>query len=447
MDLNALIQHAEKAQTQAPLNERLIDIYSGNLNVYVKAAIAEELSTDSFRIASKRIPSINLLERITKKLSKVYTDSPRRTVPDPKDQETLDTYATSTEIQAVMAQAETLLNLNKNFALEPYVNAEGLFSVRVLAPHEFTVYSDDEVDPKNPTHFIKFMGSIAKGKKTANLYWVYSKDLFVAVDSDGDVHDTKENPYGVLPFVYCSADTFRLQPKPDTDSFDNVILIPKLLCDLNFAAQFQSHSIMYGIDVDAKNLQGGPDSFWSVKSEEGTDKKPQLGVLSPSVDVDKVLSLITFTLSAWLESKGIKPGSSGNVSNNSPESAVSKLVDEADTSQVVANNRTMLTKAEKALWKLIGVMHNALVGSERLKIQTGVSNPLHVSIAWAIQKPVTDPQEKRDELKFQLENKLTSYDRALKQAHPDLTDEEIQKLKAEIEQENKQEPIKQETPQ
>lgn len=434
MDLIAIIQHAELAQKLAPLSERLIDIYSGNLNEYVKASLAVELNADSYKTASQRVPSINVLEKITDKLSRVYNDVPTRTVPDVKEQEIVNQYIESMSLQDVMNNAEVLLNLNKCFALEPYVNESGLFSVRLLAPHEFTVYSDDIVDPSKPTALIKFMGGKPKGKKIVSVFWIYTNELFLEVDSDGEIMSSTENPYGVIPFVYCSADKFRLQPKPDIDSFENTVLIPKLLTDLNFAVKHQSFSLVYGIDVNvSKDLQIGPDSFLNLKSEEG-DKKPQLGQLSPTVDVDKVLALIGFTVSNWLDSKGIKSGS-GNVGSVSPESAISKLVDEADASQIIQSNRLLLTKAEQNLWKLISVIHNALVGSDTLKITTGMTEQLHVSIGWPVSKPIVDPNEKRQDLEFKLKNKLISYDRALRQANPELSNEEIEKLKQEIAEE------------
>lgn len=435
MNLMNVIKHAEAKQTEAKLHYRLLDIYEGNLIQYVKQAISTELSADSYKIASQRIPSINVLEKVTDKLTRVYNDVPQRTLPDAKDQEVINAYASSIDIQNAMSSAELLLNLNKAFALEPYLNDEGLFSVRVLGAHEFTVYSDDTVEPTKPTAFIKYMGAVTKGKKTLSRFWIYTADTFVDCDSEGTISEQRENPYGVLPMIYCNASSFRLSPSPDLDSFDNTILIPKLLTDLNFAAQFQSHSIMYGIDVDATKLQGGPDAFWSLKSQEGSDKKPTIGVLSPTVDVDKVLSLIKFTVSSWLDSKGIKPGS-GNVANSSPESAVSKLVDEADASQIVQANRILLAKTEQKLWHLIGIMHNEFINSEKLKFNQGLTTPLQVSISFPTQKPIQDPNEKRTDLEFKLKNKLISYDRALKQANPDLTNDEIEKLKQEIKNEN-----------
>jgi hypothetical protein len=440
MDILDIVKYANKQSAQSPLHARLVDIYSGNFIQYIQNSLKEELSPESYKVASQRIPVINLLERITKKLSKVYSDEPRRTTNDDSDSEILNEYSDNIEIQSVMQQADTLLNLTKCFALEPYLKS-GLFEVRVLAPSEFCVYSDDKQNPKSSTALVKFMGSYPKGKHNANLYWVYTNELFVIVDSDGEILDSQNNPYGVVPFVYCSSDSFNLQPQPDLDSFHTSLIVPKLLCDLAYSTRFMSHSLLYAIDCNiSSNLTNGPDVFWSLNSTEGENKRPQIGSISPSVDVDKVLALIAFTLSQWLESKGIKPGTIGTMQPSNAASAVSKIVDEADASSVINRNRQLLVTAEKSLWHLIGIIHNTLLGSDKLSIEKGLSAPFNVSVAFPVQQPIQDPAERRNELKFQLDNKLISYMRALKQAHPDLTEEEILKLKEEIDAEKQPAP-------
>lgn len=434
MNLKSIIEHAVAQERLAALNERLVDIYTGNLIEYVKESLSKELSAASYAVASKRIPSINLVEKITDKLSKVYSEAPNRSCVDERDSQALELYSQSIDINAVMANAEVLLNLNKCFALEPYVD-NGVFKVRVLAPYDFTVYSDDIINPNKPTALVKFMGAMQIGKKVVNRYWIYTNTTFVDCTSDGEVLEQRDNPYQVIPFIYCTQDNFKLQPKPDTDTFENALLVPKLLADLNFAVQYQSRSITYTVDLEVpKDITNSPDVLWSLKSSsDNINAKPSIGIISPTVDTEKVLALITYTVSSWLDSKGIKPGS-GNLTNTDPSSAVSKLVDEADASSLVNANRILLTKAEQNLWKLIGLMHNTQI--DQLDLKFGLSEPFQVSISFPIQKIIPSPEEQRNELKFKLENKLISYDRALRLVNPDLNDAEIEKLKAEIQSEN-----------
>lgn len=419
--------------------ERNLDIFEGNLNKYVSESLSRELSAQSFKVASTRIPSINLMRRIVKKLSRVYTYSPTRTTLDPRDQEYVDLYSQSMGLQNQMSNGEDLLNLNKCFALEPYLE-EGKFEVRVLAPHEFTVLSEDPNDPTEMTTFVKYMGSynkiVDKDVRLVNTYHLVDKDFLTVVNSDGDVLQQLPNPYGVIPFVYVNSSSFCLKPIPDLDFYDNTVLIPKLLCDLNYSTQFQSHSMIYSIDANINGaVSGAPDSMLNISSTEGSTKSASIGTISPTVDVDKVLALITFTVSQWLESKGIKPGAMGSLSSGNLASAVSKIVDEADTAQVVQENRLILIEAEEELWELIGIMHNTLLGSPLFDATSGMSEDLEVSISFEPDKPIIDPKEQRENLKFKLDNGLTSYMRALSEANPDLSQDELIKLKAEIDAE------------
>jgi hypothetical protein len=223
-------------------------------------------------------------------------------------------------------------------------------------------------------------------------------------------------------------------PEPDMDTFENTLLIPKLLADLNYATQFQSHSIMYGVDLEIQKASGAPDAFWNLSSRDGEKSSPQIGVLSPSVDTEKVLALISFTVSQWLESRGIKPGSVGKLDQSA--SGISKIVDESNTTQVVQENRLILQQAEVRLWTLIAVIHNTLLGSEDFIAVKGLSDNLEVSVSFPEQKPIVDPAEKRNDLKFKLDNGLISKSMALKQANPDLTEEELTALQAEIDSES-----------
>ena len=285
------------------------------------------------------------------------------------------------------------------------------------------------------------MGVTKKGEgkkqKEVNLYWIYTATEFVEVDGEGDVYRFLENPVGKIPFVFCTSDEFNLIPSPDDDAFDNTLIVPKQLADLNYATQFQSHSIMYGIDVGTKSLGGSPDVVWSIKSDPSNpNAKPEIGTISPSVDTDKVIKSCEFQVAQWLESKGITPGSAGNTGSANAVSAVSKIVDDADTTFIVNGNRILLVKAEKDLWELIGILHNNLAGLGQLEVDKRVDEKLVVSVSFPIQQIVQDPQEKRNAIKFNLENKLTSYSRALKEANPDLSDDELEELKKEIEEDS-----------
>lgn len=439
MDIANIIKQVNTETVYIPQYQKILEVYEGALNKHVSNALALELKPESYRIAQQRIPSINLLRRIVKKLSKVYSETPERTVLDEQDQEILNDYCDDFDLQNLMSNAEDLLNLQRCFAIEVYPDDDSL-GLRLLGPNEFTVLSNNSHDPMEVTVLIKMMGCEDKddgqGKvRQVKIYWIYTDELFTIANSDGDILDQQINPYGCIPFVYCNSSAFYLKPLPDLDSFDNTVLIPKLLTDLNFATRFQSHSIMYTIDAEINEATGSPDSLWNLKSRDGENKTPTVGVLSPSVDVDKVLALIGFTVSQWLESRGIRGGTVGSLKPTNAASGISKIVDEADTTQVVNENKHLLVNAETELWEIVGKMHNYLVGSPNFEFTRGLAEDFEVSVAFPVEQVLADPKEKRDDLLFKLQNGLISHIRALRISNPDLSEEEILQLQAEIEAE------------
>lgn len=433
MNLDQIIKQALQYAETIPKHQNILDVYEGNLIEHVKKVLATELSPQSYKIASKRIPSINLMTKINKKLSQAYKNAPRRTTEDSGDLEILSEYELNLGLNRAMSEADVLLNLSKSFAIEPYVE-NGRIQLRVLKPDQFMVISDSITNPSKATILVKFMGSVeVNGKKQLSL-WVYTDSVFIRCLSDGTVLEQSFNPYGMLPFVYGKANSFLLQPEADMDFYENVMLIPRILSDLNYAVQYMSHSRVYGIDIDPTKVNISPDSMTIFQSREGSGDKtaPQLGMINPSVDVDKVLSLCKFTVANILDTKGIKASGMNSLDASSVASGVSKIIDEADVHQVVEENRNILQQSEKQLWKLIGAIHNTHVGTDNFEYSKGLNSPFEVSVSFPTIRVLPDPTEQRENLKFQLEAGLITKKRALMKLNPDLTEDEIDQMVAEL---------------
>lgn len=434
MTLEQIIKQAKQYAEKIPQHKNVFDVYEGNLIEHVKNVLATELSTQSFKIASKRIPSINLMTKINKKLSQAYKTPPKRTTQDSGDQETLDAYEDSIQVNKSMSEADTLLNLSKSFAIEPYVE-DGQIQLRVLKPDQFMVISDSKTDPNKATILVKFMGSVENnGKNVLNL-WIYTDTQFIRALSDGTILEQNLNPYGMLPFVYGKANSFLLQPDADMDFYSNVLLIPRILSDLNYAVQYMSHSRVYGIDIDPTKANISPDSMTIFQSRDGNgdSTSPQIGMVNPSVDVDKVLSLCKFTVGNILDTKGIKSSGTTSLDASNVASGVAKIIDEADVHQVVEENRLILQDCEKRLWKLIGAIHNIHVGTDNFQFTKGLDSPFEVSISFPAIRVLPDPTEQRENLKFQLEAGLMTKKRALTKLNPDLSEDEIDQMIKELE--------------
>ena len=446
-DLEEIVKWADEMQGRNnKVHDNLLDVYEGNLKDHIDASIDLEFNSNAAYAAKQRVSPINILKRTNDKLAKVYSQGVERSASNPSDESLITSYEEWLDLDNKMSKSDSMYNLLRSCAFEPYLK-NGIPYLRVLTPNQFTVWSNDSHDRKTPTVFIKYMGSsslvISESDntytETVNDYILYDHDEWVEINSKAMVKNRMQHDFGRIPFTYMNMSISRLVPSPDEDSYTMAVLIPKLLSDLNYASKYQSHGIRFGIDVDVKNLDGNPDSFWEIHSSGEEGAKPQIGVLAPSVNIDQVLNLSKEQLIMYLESRSLKVGSSGKFENNM--SGFAKLIDSADVTDVRKENMIMFKATEKDLWELLSIKHNIWVENGELviaEINRTFSARFSVSIKYGDLTPIIDPQEKRDNLKFKLENRLTTYERAVREANPDLTEDEIQVLLQELQVEKQE---------
>ena len=440
-----------KYMNQVIYNRKLMDIYQGNLLKYVEESLALELNPRALARSKGRIPPINVLNKVVEKLSRVYTSPAVRSAGDNViDQELLAYYEDVLDVNTQLATANELLNLHKYFAIEPYLD-EGEPAMRILPADKFLVWSDCPCDPTEMTVFIKFMGTIVKAAQPVTdkngrvikaaeqavrevaLYHIYSDDEFMIVDHDGEIQELRANPYGEIPFIYCSSSSFELMPTPDSDNLAMTVLIPKLLTDINYATQFQSHSIVYGIDIETTNLENNPDAFWVINSVPGEGKTPSIGTIKPEVDIDKVITLINAEMGMWLDSKGIKTGSVGAATVQNAASGVAKLIDEGDATAITRKQVNLFKKFEDELWELIVKMHGYWVATQQLEeVKQDFSLGFEPAITFADNKVVVDTKTILEELKIMSDLGITTPRQMLIKLNPDFSEAQIDDLLNEI---------------
>lgn len=451
--IGPILEHIRNTKPTLDHNENLFRINEGDLLSQVLNDLQNQLSQDAFKQIKSRVAPINILNKVLSKLSKLYSEEPTRKVVGgtQTDSDLLSFYESETSINNVMSVGNRFFNLFKNTAVEPYLD-HGMPKVRIIPSDRFTVWSDDQLDPTRPTVFIKSMGTFKKETVGVNggttvqdkeLFFIYSDEEFLAVDSDGDIsrefmeranNPDGINPFGRIPFVYINRSLFDLIPTIDTDTLTMVKLIPILISDLNFASLFLSHSVIYGVDVDIENIEKSPNSMWLFKSDKTSDKKPELGVLSPTVDIDKVLKLIESQLSVWLQSRNIRPGSIGTMTTENMASGISKMIEESDTTQDRKEQVPFFVKAEKDLWDLImHHMHPVWVQRGLIDERRLFTKNSEVSIQFKEQKPIVSRTEVLDEALKELAASLIDRKTALKRLNPDFDQDAIDELMESIE--------------
>jgi hypothetical protein len=456
-----LIEYINSKEDLLHFNKKLFDILEGELKKYVEQSLEGQLSDQTYSQIKHRIAPINVLQRIVDKLSRIYQQNPSRVVVSDEekeaksDSELLAWYEKNFRINFKMNAANEFFNGFRNCLVQPYV-FEGKPKLRSIPNDRFLVYSSNKIEPTEPTHVILIQGSKQipiigeNGKDTGQfedvtIYHVYTDEEFLIFNSKGDVetadmiaieNEEGVNPFGKIPFVYINKSNNLLIPKPDQDGLQMGIVIPVLLSDLNGAVMFQSFSIIYGIDVDDKDIKFSPNAFWSFKTGGDGEKRPEVNTIKPEVDIDQVLGLIKSEFVFWLETKGIKAGNVGNVNGENFASGIAKIMDEMDTAEDRQKQTKVFGDAEERLWNLISEnMHPYWVTTNQIDNKTLFSADFRVLTNYAPQIPMHSRGKAVEDVQKEIVAGLTTRELGLKTLNPHLNDKQIEELMEEIEKE------------
>lgn len=321
--------------------KKMTEIYSGNILPFLVSRLRSDFKSDtSFNEAKSRLSPINIFPKIVNKLSKVYSNSVCLVKNDNR-QEEIDLFLWNLQMDSARIKINKMLNITGCCAFEPIFKDDGTSIIRVLGGHQFLVYSNDEIDSNQVTHFIKFIDSG---------YAIYSKEEYLEVDFEGTVLSVLPNPYGRIPFVYVSR-SLDLMPRPANDDFEMITLLPLLLSDANFALKYQAFSIIYTMNLNTDDCELAPNTIWNLQSSSQGDK-PEIGHIKPSLSIDEVIKNIATQYSLWLETKNLKNSNNQATLSAQSISGVSKLIDEADIDDDLQDQRMLLTRAEEDFFEL-----------------------------------------------------------------------------------------------
>lgn len=457
--IDQILVHFNDHKQYLEFNHRLYNILGGQLKSEVEKSIAGEVFNKSaYRRIIGRIPPVNILRRAADKLSKVYVDPPNRKTPDIQDQEILDSIITEGGIDEALVTANIYLNSLKSFALEPYVDHSGKHQFRTLAPHQFLPFSDDLFSPNEMTVFIKLMEEETKvigakydsdGRKVSegrlenvNILGLYSDTEVLVIDTAGDVREDKmqeyginsrKNPIAMIPFIYATKSRDRLIPFPNQEGFDVSVLIPKLIADLNYAAQFMSHSIVWVKNTDLVGAELNPDAVVNLGDSLADGASPEIGTISPTVDIPNVLGMIEFQLKSYFDSVGIKGVQTGKMTNGRDVSGIAKAIDESDISSERKIQTEMFRRVERALWALVSRLQ-IIWASENVVIENRVFSrdfERNVTVIFSEAKPFKTLKQTIEEVELLSGLGLVNKKQALRLIYPHMTYRQVDEWIAE----------------
>ncbi len=375
-------------------------------------------------------------------LSNIYQTGVTREVIDGEqaDSDLVSWYEGELHINMKMHLANKLYNACGSALVYPYTTDEGP-DVRVIPNDRFVVYSDNKIEPNQPTMVILLAG---KDSMDREIYWAYTEKEFAVVKSDETIDYISMaemgipdgvNPYDALPFIYINSSSFRLCPVPDKDTLRMTEFVPMALTDLNLAAMFSAFSITHITNGSVENLVYAPNALWFLKADD-PEKDVQIGSLKPEVDYQEVLNLIQSELSLWMGTKGIKSAAVGNLTVENSASGIAKIIDEADTFDVRQEQTVYFSSAEHELWELImRYMHPVWIAQGVVSNRTMFSPSATVNTKFAVVPVGTQRSQMIADQKEEYASGFTTRKRAIAALNPQMTMAEVESLLLEIDEE------------
>jgi len=456
-----LLANIENHSATIKHNSILFDIYEGDLLKYIMEDLKSQLSLQSLFQAQHRVVPINVIKRVVNKISRIYDRAPVRNVAGDgvkeEDKELLSWYEKKLGFNRKMKHNVRAFNLYKNSALHLFLDKkpnekQGVPKIRVIPSNAFLPYSDNPADPTTPTIQTVYMGERVikskKGKveKTVKIFHAYSDEEFIIFNSDKEVMEEEmvrignpegENVFGKIPIIYSNQSENLLVPKIDSDTLALAKIIPIMLSDLNYAVMFQAFSIIYGINLKNKdNLKMAPNAFWDLISSD-PEKEAKVGQLKPQVDINEVLQLVQAEFALWLNTKGIRPGAIGQLTTENFASGISKMIDEMDVTEQRMDQVEEYTDVEGDFWDLVfNHAHPYWVDNNLIDNNQLLNENVKVETIFAEQVPVYRRGELVRDLNEEVNAGFTTRKRAIHKLNPHMSEEEVEELQEEIDEES-----------
>lgn len=431
-----LIDYIKNHSNYLAVNAESLDIYEGNLQPYVDNILKNTLSETYYSAIRHRSLPINILQRYVDKVSTAYSRPPERISENDIGQNFVDFYADYFDFNNSGFIADQYSHLSKCFAWEAYIDLNGNPSIRELSANKFLVYSDSQESPDEETIFLKFIGQ-KNSEPDSMLVFAYTNEEFDAFYMSGEtaseylIENGGINLIGTIPFVYGKRQKNKLIPTIDTDTLAMAKTIPVMLIDAVGAQMFQAFSVLYGIDITATGLKLSPNAFWDLKSDKTSDKTPQVGVLSPQADTDKVMNFIINVFVLWLETKGIRVGSIGSTDAGGMASGISKIIDEMDTFEIRKKSMKWFEEDEEEFWNdKLPKIHNywiksGLINPAKFPAMIPENFDLEIDVNFEQPTPLIDRATEIKNIKDEVDLGTMTLEQAIRKLHPEYEDEVV----------------------
>ena len=380
-----------------------LDYYSG---VTTDQYINRYFNGDAFNEIPPTLT--NFTRKFINKISRIYSLGAKRNIGG--DTKKYDELIPTKDVR--MKHAERMTRLIGTIANRVHWREDGYFDYRPI--YYFESYFED--NPFEPNAIIyPLLNSTADLSNAENLQWEYwDNEKYGIMNEDGKMVQEKENPYGIIPFVFThredQIDSFFVEGASDIVNCNEQVNIA--LTEMNLGMRFNMFGQPWvtGLNSDQSLLRTGSDTILDM-GDDG-----QYNITSPQGNIVEAIENIKFQMEMiamnnhlwiqWAESGGEVP------------SGISLMIKDMERKEDYYD--------DIALWRLY---EKDFYSVERVIAEyNGIALPEEFGVDF---QEVEYPKTVQDQIlkdNFDLENNLITQARIMIRENKDLTLDQAQKL-------------------
>lgn len=418
-------------------NKRRYLMFNGSTKEVIEQAIKSEFKNENtIKELMNRLVPLNIMQKIINKLAGVYKEPPLRSVAskDEKEQEFLEVLEDGMELNMRMKEANRYFKMNKKALIEPFLDDNGIPSLRVLPAHTYECFSINTKRKNQPNVIVKI------DEVNERLIW-WSDESHMVTNYKGDIVDGVlqdnpdfENPYGELHFEFINESSNSVCPIQDDDLLALSVAIPVILTDLLFGLKYQCWAIIWTVGK-VGDIPFNPNSVIQMEFGENPGQEPSVNSIKPDIDSDKMLNTVLALVSLLLTTKNLQAGAiSDQMGGGAAASGISKMLDSAESVEDKKDQQSFFYKAEQNLFRKLRILMQYWKETRQLHPDFDFELPEDFQVNISFQEPraLMTENEKIDNSKKKLDSGFTTIKRELQNLNPDLDQDAIEELYKEI---------------
>lgn len=464
--------------------KRRHDIYKDGGKEFLIEQISREFSPDS--IKEMRLAPINFLKKIVNSLGAVYKRPPERKCQDAKDQALVDYYSQELNVNWLMQKANRYLVLASNTLIytRPWLNKDGSWCLKSQVTPNYLYSLIPSVMDQTEIYTVIFSAFVDAGRITpqSNLYPAtgiqgfsqergykteqdivdsreretlessqqyifWSDEEHVTTNEAGDRismsgdEDEFKNPIGRMPIVNLARDRDNeVWATQGEDMVDLAAVLQSGWTDVMTIGKAQGFSqLVITSEEEPKKLVVGLNKALWLKIAPNSPP-PNVDFLSPNSPIDQYTEMLDKLTKLLLTTNNIDPGSvGGDAKSQQFTSGFHALISMSDNLEAVQADKPVMAKAEGEFWDIVSKWHNWMYENgilcEEARALGQFSDDFEVQIIYPDIRPLESEDEKINRVKLLTDLGLITKRQSLKKLNPDASDEQIDQMLEELQNE------------